>query len=343
MEKPSASFRQILEEDFPVGGSDEDKLKFLVQYAILAPSVRSTQPWKFCVSGDSVNLHADVQRALPKTDPEHRELIISCGAALHHFCTAARHFGYEAHVETYPSSDGDLLATMRLGGAVPANELDTIMFYAIHKRISVPAQFRVQRRIPQQLVDDLLNLANAGETWMQFVEGKSSRDTVAGLVAEGDVIQNKDEELRREIIAWTSSASLRSRQLGDGLAGGVNHVAAYFESFLMRSFDRGDAIAKHDHRLAEEAPLIAILGTYDNSPLSWLSAGQTLAAVLLRALAVGVHASFLNQPIEVPDLRKKLTGELGLPGHPQLIFRMGFSDPSARIRSAGEIVREGFF
>jgi hypothetical protein len=38
--------------------------------------------------------------------------------------------------------------------------------------------------------------------------------------------------------------------------------------------------------------------------LDWLNAGQALQRVLLTLTAHGYHASFLNQPLEVPPLRR---------------------------------------
>ena len=71
-------------DDFPVDGTSEEKLWFLVRYAILAPSTHNTQPWRFRIHGNVVELYADFTRALPVIDPEDRELIMSCGAALLH-------------------------------------------------------------------------------------------------------------------------------------------------------------------------------------------------------------------------------------------------------------------
>src|SRR6266567_1447408 len=88
-------------DDFPVDGTSEEKLWSLVRYAILAPSTHNTQPWKFRIHGNVVELYADFTRALPVVDPEHRELIMSCGcgAALLHLRIAIRCFGYACNME----------------------------------------------------------------------------------------------------------------------------------------------------------------------------------------------------------------------------------------------------
>src|SRR5689334_5194591 len=49
-----------------------------------APSKHNTQPWQFVVRDDALELYLDPDRALPATDPQRREMVISCGAAAQH-------------------------------------------------------------------------------------------------------------------------------------------------------------------------------------------------------------------------------------------------------------------
>ena len=55
-----------------------------------------------------------------------------------------------------------------------------------------------------------------------------------------------------------------------------------------------------------------------------VAAGQALASVLLHARTQDIWGSFLNQPIEDPDLRSQLTQLLGIEGVPQCLLRIGF-------------------
>ena len=52
----------LRESDYPARGSREEQLRFLLRYAILAPSNRNTQPWQFAVGRDQVTIHSDSSR-----------------------------------------------------------------------------------------------------------------------------------------------------------------------------------------------------------------------------------------------------------------------------------------
>src|SRR3712207_9052562 len=66
------------EADFPSGGAPRDRLRFVLNYAVLAPSGHNTQPWRFRLGERHVDLLADRTSSLPVVDPEDRALVLSC-------------------------------------------------------------------------------------------------------------------------------------------------------------------------------------------------------------------------------------------------------------------------
>jgi hypothetical protein len=81
-------------------------------------------------------------------------------------------------------------------------------------------------------------------------------------------------------------------------------------------------VGAKNRALAEGAPLLAILGTDDDTAAGWLRAGQALQRMLLVACRDGLQASFLNQPMQVAALRPRM-GELAGGGFPQVLVRLG--------------------
>ena len=49
-----------------------------------APSIHNTQPWRWRLTADQMDLYVERSRVLEVTDPDTRLATLSCGAALHH-------------------------------------------------------------------------------------------------------------------------------------------------------------------------------------------------------------------------------------------------------------------
>src|SRR3954447_7387045 len=126
---------EIAEGAFPRKGTNAEKLRFLLRYAVLAPSSRNSQPWLFRFKDDAVELLADRSRSQPVIDLADRELTIACGAALMYLRIAIRHFGFTGDVEEFADQwEPDLLARVKLGTARKPTLEDKLLFEAIPKR-----------------------------------------------------------------------------------------------------------------------------------------------------------------------------------------------------------------
>lgn len=321
---PKLEAWNLTESDFPSGGSPAEKFEFLLRYAVLAPSSHNTQPWLFRVEDDTVNVYADRTRALPVVDPDDRELIISCGAAIFHIRLALRYFGYRGAVEILPKPhDADLLARIALAETYSPTSGEQQLFRAILKRRTNRSRFE-DLEIPKSLLLDFQSAAGSEGATLDFLSGEIQRNAIADLVAEGDRLQMSDKSFRRELAAWVRSN--RSVQQ-DGIPGygfGFTDVISVGGPFIIRTFDLGGFQAAKDRDLAAGSPVLAILHTEADTSRDWIAAGQALARVLLRARAENVWASFLNQPIEVEALRPRLRDALDLTGFPQILLRMGY-------------------
>jgi nitroreductase len=72
----------------------EETVRRVLAEAVWAPSVHNTQPWRFAAAGPEISLHADDSWRLPVSDPDGREMMISCGAALFTARLALRSLGW---------------------------------------------------------------------------------------------------------------------------------------------------------------------------------------------------------------------------------------------------------
>jgi nitroreductase len=326
---PRSSFVEDA-RSFPRGGTDVEMWEFLLRYAVRAPSGHNTQPWRFRITDDHLDLCADRSRGLPVVDPEDRELVMSCGAALAHLTVALRHFGYAGAVTVLPDpADRDLLAIVGLGQVHMPRPGDHQLFEAIDSRHTHRAVFET-RPIPDTVLRQLGRDARRAGASLHALASDESKQAIADLVGEGDRAQFDDAGFRHELAAWIRPNRTRRLDGMPGYAFGISDLPSLLGPTMVATFNTGASQAKKDAQFALGAPALLVLTTAGDTPADWLTAGQAVGVLLLRAAAHGLSASFLNQPIEVPALRVRLRDLVDTGRYPQLLLRVGYPTTTDR-------------
>jgi hypothetical protein len=302
----------------------QDRLGWYTCVARLAPSKHNTQPWRFILRPGSLELWADESRALTVTDPARRELVISCGTALHHLEVAAHAIGRELVVEVLPDGGSSFLARVVEGPARQVTDHDRALLEAVGLRHTDRGPLDVSQLAPS-LPFQMQSTAAEHDAALRLVVTAGDRATLGSLVARADRMLARDGGQDAELAVW-------SRAAADPGVDGVpadrtrGAAASYRAEFVQRDFSAGAGEAAHD-RVGEDHPLVGILCTPEDRVADWLTAGRALSAVLLAATAVGANASYLNQPIEVDSLRRELRSDLRITGQPQVVLRIGAGGP----------------
>jgi hypothetical protein len=284
--EPEFEAWNISETRFPKEGTIYDKLKFFLNYAILASSSHNTQPWLFKIVNDTIELYADRTRALPVVDPEDRELTISCGAALSHLQIAIRYFGYAYKLDLLPKSfdkgSEDLLAHISIdndsGGDSssrnePTNE-EYLLFQAITKRRTNRLKFE-DKEVQQSLLSKLQQSVITKQadrttttTWLHIVkEDDDEKNSLADLITEGDRIQMSDKHFRRELASWIHSNRSHSKDGIPGYSFGISNIMSFMGPFVIRTFDAGKGKAAKDRDLVRGSPVLTVLGSNSDEPI----------------------------------------------------------------------------
>lgn len=329
--KPALDPWQVEADDFPADGTISEKLKFLLNYAILAPSGHNTQPWLFKIVDDGIELYGDKTRSLSVVDPDDRELIISCGAALFNLRLAIRNFGYEDLVEIFPDGQkSNLLARISFGTKRKVTTEEQSLFRAISQRTTNRLPF-IDRQLPASLISEL-QFAVDSEHYCRrvatLVIPEDKRDAVISLIDRGDRLQMANPLFRQELAKWIRSGNSPHHDGIPVYAQGMDEkldIIAPLISLAIRSFDLGKSQAAKDCQLATQAPVLILLYSQADNPQDWLATGEALAYLLLQARVNDVWASFFNQPIEIPELRSQLQALLTENGYPQILLRLGYS------------------
>jgi nitroreductase len=303
-----------------------DGLEALLAIAGRAPSIHNTQPWRFRVTGDAVELFADPGRQLAGTDPHGREMLISCGAALFGLRLAVRRAGFRPIVQSLPDRlRPELLARVELGEPVPLNGGEQSLIAAVRRRHTHRGPFTGQP-LPAGLPAALRRDAGAEGASLVVVRGRHRFDRLARLVADADRRQRGQSAVAAEAAAWTRPAASAGR---DGIPARAYPArpTRQPQALTQRDFDLGrgwGTVTPAGDGAGISAGLsTAVLTTPGDRPEDWLRAGQALYRLLLRAAAGWVFASMHTQPLEIAPIRAALRTRLQLPGVPQMLLQFG--------------------
>jgi hypothetical protein len=271
-----------------------------------------------------MELFGDFSRAMPVHDPEHRELVMSCGAALLNLRVGIRNFGLTAMTDLCPDPDRpDLLARVEITGRAPSGRTEHKLFKAIPDRRTARVPFD-PRPIPRALLYRWQRAAAYEDASLHIMESAEERRVLAELVAEGDRQLNSNPEYRQELALWLRSNTALGRDGLPGYSVGLGDLSSRVAARVVFPF--GGDQARRDTDLVRQAPAFVVLGTEADTPEAWMIAGQALGRVLLAAQSEGVSASFFLQPIEIPRLRQRLMELLPQDlGYPQITFRLGYA------------------
>jgi nitroreductase len=317
---------------------ERETLMRAIEAAVLAPSSHNSQPWRFQLLPDGVDLFADQLRALPVVDPEGRELTISCGAALFHLRLALRQAGFVTEVSLVPGlRGGDHLARVRCVDRAEAAPYEEALFAAIRKRHTHRAAF-AKRNVEGKQVGRLVDAAGAEGVGLRVLDAWQ-QNSVAGWIEEGDRLQGANAEFRRELSTWVHA---KDAENGVGMSAaqlGVHGLGARLMPAFLRELNWGRVQGRRDHQLAMSAPVLAVLVSKGDTARDWLETGCALERMLLEATSMGLAASFLNQAVEVAELREKVRELLGGEGYPQIIVRLGYGVKTVRSARVEALVR----
>lgn len=314
------------------------QMRHVVEAASLAPSIHNTQPWSFVSQHSRLQLRADRSRRLTVLDPDGRQLYLSCGTALQTALVAARALSLDASVELLPDRDDpDQLAVLTLGQGAPASEDEVELATAILRRHTYRGTFR-DESLPGALLERLRLDAHEHGVAVRAVDREDELVALAALLDRADRLEERDEAYRSELRRWVHTEVDRL----DGIP--ADHVvSAPGSSLRQRDFTCAHPAGGDGSTPRADHPTVIVLGTDDDTPMSWLKAGQALGAILLRAAAYDVQAQPLGQVTDMLGSRRRLRHFLGVVTTPQLVLRMGHGThvPATPRRSVEEILTRG--
>lgn len=306
----------VYPDRFPATLPVQLQLKFLLRYALLSPSTKNTQPWRFAVAGNTISLFADVTRWQPVADRDRRELYISLGCALENLLVAAEQFGFRHEVSYFPQPTNQELAaivTLYPGGTPSLFRtgvtLDIITKrHTQHGRYSeVPVTPEAQRRLVHCCAELGLRV--------DLTDDPAIRSRVVELNLHADEMEFANPEFRKELGYW----------VGQGVFG-TPRVLSKLGGMLLSRVNFGHLIGRRNAALLSSAPLVGLISARRDDRTSQLRAGQALERLWLHATDMGLALQPMSQALEIPSLRAELSRAIPDCGWiPEQVFRLGYA------------------
>ena len=340
------------------GAGQADPRRFALAHAILAPNPHNTQPWQVAFEGeDAIALYCDLDRRLPFTDPNDRQITIGCGAFLELYRIAASSLGFTARIALFPegapTSRLDERPIARIAFMPQTNAAADVLFPYITARRTNRNVYDLER-IPEDT--HLLRATAQVAGFMGGVRWTIAPERVAALrdlVWRAFEREIQTEGAQRETYRWLRFGRDQVAAHRDGLAiegpmiGPLKAVGMFDEADMINPESFANQSAASDWReKAESATGFMWMTTPDDRPDTRLVTGMAYARLNLAMTALGlaIHpwSQALQEYEEMGDLYTEAKRTLDAENQTvQMLVRVGYAEPvapSAR-RDAADFVR----
>ncbi|MBB5916714.1 nitroreductase [Nocardia transvalensis] len=291
----------------------------MLSLAVRAPSVHNSQPWLWRVGDTTVHLYADTGRHLPHTDPDQRDLLLSCGAALHHLQVAARASGWETVIHRLPDpAQPEHLAAIEFRPGAVNSEAE-------RQARAVTARRSDRRRytsweVPAAYIAAMTAAGAAHGTVVFDVVDDERRAHLLRAFEQSAWVHARDFAYGAELAQWSGRHATAEGVLARSAVASADATVRPFSN---------PGLPQTAVRDIDATDRMLVLSTTGDDRVSRVRAGEAAGAVLVTATAFGLASCPLSEPLEVHGTRDRIrTDVLDDSGCPQLIIRIGWVAPS---------------
>lgn len=300
----------------------KNQIKSLLKYVIQAPSGYNSQPWKFRLGENSLEIIPDYTRARLNTDPDYREFYMSLGSAAFNLEVAAKHFGIfyqKSYLIDEKKQNYSILFKFN-AGKVPV--VNSPLFAAISTRHTNRFPY-LNKKINKTLLQKLRSLPHPDSVEFSLITRPGDITALAKLIDHSFLLWSRQQALVEELETWLRD-DLDSSP--DGLPTGVINLyklAINLKYFLHPSSPQINSTILKSQDLAKNATALAVISTKNDSILNYFQAGEFFELVALTLASENYSTDFFNYPLTLKKTRQQLTTIINSSHLPQLLFRFG--------------------
>ena len=284
-------------------------LQQLVRAATLAANPHNTQPWKFHLLPNTVDVYADTSRRIGAIDPLLREMHIGVGCAVENLLLAAQAAGYRWSFDKPESSkDSELQPIVRVllkeGARRPSN-----LYAAIPRRHTNRGRYVANKDVDDRVIEALGGVKNADSELRVFWFRKPEEKHAFGnLVVQATEAIIADQEQSRNSARWMRTNWSDIQRFRDGLTYdamgmslGMRTLAKFLPPLSVTQTDQFWLRATREIHVATANAfgMIAVRDCKDT--IQRLEAGRLWQRMHLLATLQGIAMHPLSQPVERRD------------------------------------------
>ena len=260
-------------------------------------------------------------------DPDDHHLFTNLGCAAENLSLAAGARGFKATPIFDAAGDGAINVTLET-----SRPLETASFAAITARQCSRADYD-GKAVPESDFSALVQAARSGAVDIIILTDPRKIEPITALVLEGNDNQFNDPAFITELKRWIRfergrgvggpRRTLRSseRQSDRALLDRSNDLW-----FRCRREGRAGQVFPSDEKLRGYCCLCVGSGRQG----AFGRIGRSYQRFALEATARGIKHAFVNQAVEVKEMRERLRQELNVAGRPDLIVRIGYGPAMPR-------------
>lgn len=300
----------------------KSQIKSLLKYVLLAPSGYNTQPWKFRLGENSLEIIPDYTRARLNTDPDYREFYMSLGAAAFNLEVAAKHFGMGfKKIYRFDESSPNNSIYFEFTGEKTKSE-SSPLFQAISTRHTNRFPY-TKTKLSKNIVTQLRTLPHPDSVDFHLITRPGDISAFAKLINYSFLLWSRQQALVEELETWLRDDLEFSP---DGLPTGVINLyklAINLKYYLHPDDPEIKVGSLKSENLAKNAPALVVISTKKDSVSNWFEAGEFFELLVLTLASHGFTTDFFNYPLALKKTRKNVAKLIETDNLPQLLFRLG--------------------
>jgi nitroreductase len=313
---------QVNEKDFPKQGSLLQQLRFILQYAIMAPNSHNTQPWKFKITPNSIKIYPNFLRTLPYSDRSNRQLYISLGCALGNLLVALEHFGFSAEVIYLPESDIEEIAIEVKVFETKGDHYPNL-FSAIQQRVTNRFPY-TDKPIPDDLLHSLLTYNTEKDIHIELITGKKEKEIISEIAKEASRFVYSDKIFKEELGQWIRSVYTKAPDGMPLFDLPIPSLLTTFAPSIMRKMP-ARIESRRDFSLFKSSPAFILFHSNTSNKEIWMKVGKIFELISLELTKQGISHAPWAGVIEHDKSNKKIKKLLHLDDNLLFFVRLGYA------------------